>query len=307
MAKGLSQITLDFVAPEEPKPVPREEIADQVLQDRSGPVSEEPAIQKRTEPDFPVPEIQDHVDPIPQEREFQHRIGPAPHEPETEVPAVMQIKHDGLFIDEPESITVLELEVQSSSGRDAGIEISADTLFQPEDQAVKDQPGNVNEAEHTSVEPGNEETFPESFHSGQSPASPSVKKNPSGRGRRSLKDMPSAGDFPEIPDDEILFSKQYYSMGEVALMFHENQSLIRYWETEFDILKPKKNGKGDRFFRPADVKNLFMIYDLLRRRKFTIEGAKEYLRGNRQAEERFEMIRSLGRIRNFLLELRAGL
>ncbi|RYY62099.1 MAG: MerR family transcriptional regulator [Chitinophagaceae bacterium] len=113
--------------------------------------------------------------------------------------------------------------------------------------------------------------------------------------------------MPEIPEDEILFSKQYYSMGEVAVMFRENQSLIRYWETEFDILQPKKNGKGDRFFRPVDVRNLALIYDLLRRRKFTIEGAKEYLKGNKKAEEKFEMIRSLGKIRAFLLELKAGL
>ena len=78
--------------------------------------------------------------------------------------------------------------------------------------------------------------------------------------------------------DDILFKKQYYSIGEVATMFRENQSLIRYWETEFDILQPMKNRKGDRFFRPVDVKNLVLIYDLLRRRKFTIEGAKDYLK-----------------------------
>ncbi|RYY55706.1 MAG: MerR family transcriptional regulator [Chitinophagaceae bacterium] len=113
--------------------------------------------------------------------------------------------------------------------------------------------------------------------------------------------------MPEIPEDEVLFSKQYYSMGEVSAMFRENQSLIRYWETEFDILQPKKNGKGDRFFRPVDVKNLALIYDLLRRRKFTIEGARDYLRNNKKAEEKFELIRQLGRIRSFLLELRAGL
>lgn len=61
-------------------------------------------------------------------------------------------------------------------------------------------------------------------------------------------------------------------------MFQENQSLIRYWESEFDILQPRKNKKGDRYFRPIDVKNLVLIYDLLRRRKFTIEGARDFLK-----------------------------
>lgn len=127
------------------------------------------------------------------------------------------------------------------------------------------------------------------------------------RGRRSLKDIAVNADLVQIPEDDILFKKQYYSIGEVATMFRENQSLIRYWETEFDILQPRKNRKGDRFFRPVDIKNLVMIYDLLRRRKFTIEGAKDYLKGNKRAEEKFAMIQSLQKIKGFLLELKANL
>ena len=133
------------------------------------------------------------------------------------------------------------------------------------------------------------------------------EKKKSGRGRRSLKDMDINADLVQIPEDEILFQKQYYAIGEVALMFRENQSLIRYWETEFDILQPRKNRKGDRFFRPIDIKNLVLIYDLLRRRKFTIEGAKDYLKKNKKAEEKFAMIQSLQKIKGFLLELKASL
>jgi DNA-binding transcriptional MerR regulator len=133
------------------------------------------------------------------------------------------------------------------------------------------------------------------------------EKKTSTRGRRSLKDMDINADLVQIPEDEILFKKQYYSIGEVALMFRENQSLIRYWETEFDILQPRKNRKGDRFFRPVDIKNLVLIYDLLRRRKFTIEGAKDYLKKNNKAEEKFAMIQSLQKIKGFLLELKASL
>lgn len=130
---------------------------------------------------------------------------------------------------------------------------------------------------------------------------------PGKRGRKSLKEVALSADLIQVPEDEVLFKKQYYSIGEVAAMFRENQSLIRYWETEFDILQPRKNRKGDRFFRPVDIKNLVLIYDLLRRRKFTIEGAKEYLKKSRKAEEKFAVIQSLEKIRSFLLELKASL
>ncbi|HET7115683.1 MAG TPA: MerR family transcriptional regulator [Hanamia sp.] len=131
-------------------------------------------------------------------------------------------------------------------------------------------------------------------------------KPKSTRGRKSLKDYSTDPDIT-VPEDEILFQKQYYSIGDVALMFKENTSLIRYWENEFDILKPKKNKKGDRFFRPEDVKNLKMIYHLLRERKYTIEGAKEFLKNNKTAGEKHEMIESLEKIKGFLLELKNNL
>jgi len=133
------------------------------------------------------------------------------------------------------------------------------------------------------------------------------KKSASRRGRLSLKEIDINADLIQIPNDEILYQKQYYSIGEVAKWFNVNQSLIRYWETEFDILEPRKNRKGDRFFRPVDVKNLLLIHDLLRRRKFTIEGAKDYLKNNKRAEEKFAMILSLEKIKTFFLELKASL
>ena len=132
-----------------------------------------------------------------------------------------------------------------------------------------------------------------------------VKKSP--RGRMKLSEMNAIADQPEIPEDAILFEKRYYNIGAVSEMFKVNQSLIRYWENEFDILKPKKNGKGDRFFRPEDVKNLKLIYHLLRERKYTIEGAKEFLKKNKKADEKFEMIESLKKLRSFLHELKANL
>jgi DNA-binding transcriptional MerR regulator len=133
------------------------------------------------------------------------------------------------------------------------------------------------------------------------------KKNLQKRGRLSLKEIDVNADLIQIPPDEILFQKQYYSIGEVAKWFRVNQSLIRYWETEFDILQPRKNRKGDRFFRPIDVKNLLLIHDLLRRRKFTLEGAKEFLKKSTRVDEKFEMIQSLEKIKSFFLELKASL
>ena len=105
----------------------------------------------------------------------------------------------------------------------------------------------------------------------------------------------------------MLFQKSYYSVGDVAIMFKENASLIRYWENEFDILKPKKNKKGDRLFRPEDVKNLKLIHHLMRKRKFTMEGTKEFLKKNAKAGAKFEMIESLEKLKGFLLELKASL
>jgi DNA-binding transcriptional MerR regulator len=136
---------------------------------------------------------------------------------------------------------------------------------------------------------------------------PALKTGPSKRGRKSLKQVAAEADLIEIPADEILFAKQYYTMGEVSVMFKVNQSLLRYWETEFDILQPRKNKKGDRYFRPVDIKNLHLIYHLLRQKKYTIEGAKEFLRNNKKAKERFEVIERLQQIRNFLLEWKAQL
>lgn len=130
---------------------------------------------------------------------------------------------------------------------------------------------------------------------------------PGKRGRKSMKEIASRVDLVQVPDDEELFKKQYYSIGEVAKMFSEKQSLIRYWESEFDILQPRKNRKGDRFFRPIDVKNLVLIYDLLRRRKFTIDGARDFLKKNKKADERFALIQSLQKLRGFLQELRSNL
>jgi len=132
-------------------------------------------------------------------------------------------------------------------------------------------------------------------------------KEKSTRGRKSLKAMSAGVEFIEVPEDDILYQKMYYTIGKVAEMFKVNQSLIRLWENEFDVLKPKKNGKGDRLFRPEDVKNIHLIYHLMRERKYTMEGAKDFIKKNKRASEKFATIESLKKLKGFLIELKANL
>jgi DNA-binding transcriptional MerR regulator len=110
-----------------------------------------------------------------------------------------------------------------------------------------------------------------------------------------------------VPPDDLLNARQYYSIGEVANMFGVKSSLLRYWESEFDVLKLRKNRKGDRFFRPDDIRSLQLIHHLLREKKYTIEGAREYMRNAGKMKEKFETIETLRRIRQFLVEMRNGL
>jgi len=127
------------------------------------------------------------------------------------------------------------------------------------------------------------------------------------RGRRKITETHITADLIDVPEDEILFQKKYYSIGIVAEMFKVNISLIRFWEKEFDILKPKLNGKGDRHFRPEDVKNLKLIHHLLREKRYTIEGANDFLKKNKNAEEVFGVIEELKRTKSFLLDLKMSL
>lgn len=99
--------------------------------------------------------------------------------------------------------------------------------------------------------------------------------------------------------------KRYYSIGEIAEAFDVNTSLIRFWEKEFDVLQPKKNAKGNRKFTPNDVKNLELIYYLVKERGFTLEGAKVHLKENRQKTlDRFEIIRKLEAVKSELHKIK---
>ena len=128
-------------------------------------------------------------------------------------------------------------------------------------------------------------------------------EQPAKRGRKSLKEINLDVALLEVPEDEILFQKQYYSISEVAEWFNMKPSLLRFWENEFDILKPRKNKKGDRLFRPEDVKNLRIIYYLLRQQKYSVEGANQFLKDNqKKAELQIHLVNSLTKFRSFLLK-----
>ncbi|WP_047544947.1 MerR family transcriptional regulator [Psychroserpens sp. Hel_I_66] len=108
--------------------------------------------------------------------------------------------------------------------------------------------------------------------------------------------------YIELPE------KRYYGIGEVAKAFKVNTSLIRFWEKEFDILKPKKNAKGNRKFTPEDIKNLKFIYHLVKERGFTLEGAKTHLKEDKkQSLDTFEIIQKLEGIKAQLNKIKSQL
>ena len=99
--------------------------------------------------------------------------------------------------------------------------------------------------------------------------------------------------------------KLYYKISEIAEAFHVNASLLRFWEKEFDILQPKKNKKGNRYFTQEDVKNLKIIYHLVKERGYTLEGAKEVLANNAKLNDELEIIFRLEKIKAELLQLKS--
>lgn len=102
--------------------------------------------------------------------------------------------------------------------------------------------------------------------------------------------------------------KRYYGIGEVAKAFDVNTSLIRFWEKEFDILKPKKNAKGNRKFTPEDIKNLKLIYHLVKERGFTLDGAKIHLKESKQKTlSNFELIQKLELVKTELIKIKEQL
>jgi DNA-binding transcriptional MerR regulator len=108
-----------------------------------------------------------------------------------------------------------------------------------------------------------------------------------------------------MPYKEPRIEKLFYAIGEVAEMFDVNTSLIRFWEKEFDVIKPKKNKKGNRLFTKEDVDNFHLIYNLVKVRGMTLAGAKKKMKENKtDMHDDFEIISTLNQIKDMLIEIR---
>ena len=108
-----------------------------------------------------------------------------------------------------------------------------------------------------------------------------------------------------MPYKEKEIEKKYFTIGEVARSLKVATSLIRFWESEFDIIKPKKNRKGNRQFTREDIKDIKLIYHLVKDKGFTLQGARDFIsQGSETIQDKLELIKSLQSVRDFLVKLR---
>lgn len=111
-----------------------------------------------------------------------------------------------------------------------------------------------------------------------------------------------------MPYKEKQIEKRYYTIGEVADELGVATSLIRFWETEFDIISPKKNRKGNRQFTKEDIQKIKLIYHLVKEKGYTLHGARDFIKKDvNAASSKIEMIESLKQVRQFLQEMRDNL
>jgi DNA-binding transcriptional MerR regulator len=111
-----------------------------------------------------------------------------------------------------------------------------------------------------------------------------------------------------MPYKEKEPEKMFYTIGEVSKMFDVKTSLIRFWENEFDIIKPHKNNKGNRLFTKDDIDNFHLIFHLVKEKGLTLKGAKKKLSDNKEGiTKNFEIIKSLKEIKEKLIEIKDNL
>ncbi|MFW6268296.1 MAG: MerR family transcriptional regulator [Marinilabiliaceae bacterium] len=108
-----------------------------------------------------------------------------------------------------------------------------------------------------------------------------------------------------MPYKEPKIEKLYYSIGEVAKIFEVNTSLIRFWEKEFDIIRPHKNKKGNRLFTQKDIDHFHLIYHLVKERGMTLKGVQKKLKENKdETQNNFEVVKRLQEIRQVLVDIK---
>ena len=107
---------------------------------------------------------------------------------------------------------------------------------------------------------------------------------------------------------EKIIEKKYYTIGDVAEIFGVATSLIRFWETQFEIIKPHKNKKGNRVYTKEDIEDLRIVYYYVKEKGYTLDGAKEMIKLDKsQNLDKIEIVRSLESVRDFLLELKKSM
>ncbi|HEY9116916.1 MAG TPA: MerR family transcriptional regulator [Roseivirga sp.] len=111
-----------------------------------------------------------------------------------------------------------------------------------------------------------------------------------------------------MPYKEKPIEKKYFTIGEVAKILGVATSLIRFWETQFDFIRPKKNAKGNRKYTQEDLKKLKLVYHLVKEKGYTLQGAQEHIKQSKDSiDDKADMVESLKRIREFLLEMKNNL
>ncbi len=106
-----------------------------------------------------------------------------------------------------------------------------------------------------------------------------------------------------MPYKEREIKRKYFSIGEVASLLKVNTSLIRFWESEFEFINPKKNKKGLRKYTNEDINKLKKIYSLLKEERFTIDGARKHLKKNKNSSEN-NVVSKLEKLKNQLIEIK---
>ena len=111
-----------------------------------------------------------------------------------------------------------------------------------------------------------------------------------------------------MPYKEPKIEKLYYTIGEVAEIFKVNTSLIRFWEKEFDVIRPHKNKKGNRLFTPLDIENFHLIYHLVKEKGMTLKGAEKKMKENKEdVVQNFEVVKKLQEIKELLVDLKENI
>jgi DNA-binding transcriptional MerR regulator len=111
-----------------------------------------------------------------------------------------------------------------------------------------------------------------------------------------------------IDDTQEISDKLFYSIGEVAEIFKVNTSLIRFWEKEFDVIKPSKNKKGNRLFTQNDLEQFKIIFYLVKEKGYTLQGAKQLLKDQHSSlKSEVEIIEKLNKIKSFLISIKKEL